>query len=349
MHKDCIIVGQGLCGTLLSYELVKAGKSVLVIDESQPYTSGKVASGLINPVTGMRVAKSWMMDELLPVAIDRYSELEQELNISIINKLSILEFHPNTKHRDTFNERISQYPEHLAIHNEEWSRQFNYHYGIGEVTSSMVIDIRTLQDAWRTKLKATDALLEERFSEENVQINGDSISYKGTTADKIIFCDGAAGLNNKWFSLLPFSLNKGEILLASIPGLPRDHVYKHSLKIAPWENDLFWVGTSFEWTFDHLDTTDTFRQRTEWQLNNWLKLPYTIHDHWASVRPATIDHKPFAGFHPLHPNIGILNGMGAKGCSQAPYFAMSLANNIISGTPIHREADVARYQRILSR
>lgn len=351
MHIDCIIVGQGLCGTLLSYELMKAGKTVLVIDDAQPYTAGKVASGLINPVTGMRVAKSWMIDELLPVAVDMYTELQQQLGISIINRLSILEFHPDIKHRDTFNERIPQYPEHLTnnLNDAEWTQLFNYHYGVGEVTSSMIIDIRTLQAKWRATLKSTGALLEEHFAEQELEATDNSVRYKDITSDKIIFCDGAAGLNNKWFSLLPFSLNKGEILLASIPGLPRNHVYKHSLKIAPWEDDLFWVGTSFEWTFDNVNTTETFRQRTEWQLNNWLKLPYIIQDQWASVRPATVDHKPFAGFHPLHPNIGILNGMGAKGCSQAPYFARSLADNIISGTPIHREADIARYKRVLSR
>lgn len=351
MHKDCIIIGQGLCGTLLSYELMKAGKSVLVIDEAQPYSAGKVASGLINPVTGMRVAKSWMIDELLPVAVDMYTELETQLGISIIHKISILEFHPDIKHRDTFNERLPQYPEHLTTNtnDEEWHQLFNYHYGIGEVTSSMLIDMRTLQAAWRKKLNTNSALLEEHFDEQALEITAHGISYKGITANKAIFCNGAEGINNKWFSLLPFSLNKGEVLLATIPGLPRNHVYKHGLKIAPWENDQFWIGSSFEWTYDNVNTTESFRQRTEAALRNWLNLPYTITDQWASVRPATVDHKPFAGFHPLQPNIGILNGMGAKGCSQAPYFAKSLANNIVAGTPIHTEADVHRYKRILSR
>ena len=43
MTVDYIIVGQGICGTFLSWNLLKKGKSVLVIDdEANPYSSSKV-------------------------------------------------------------------------------------------------------------------------------------------------------------------------------------------------------------------------------------------------------------------------------------------------------------------
>jgi flavin-dependent dehydrogenase len=37
MQVDTIIIGQGLCGTMLSWHLMKAGQQVLVIDESNPF------------------------------------------------------------------------------------------------------------------------------------------------------------------------------------------------------------------------------------------------------------------------------------------------------------------------
>jgi len=55
MEFDYIILGQGICGTFLSWNLIKAGKKILVIDEPQKFSSTKVASGIINPVTGRRV------------------------------------------------------------------------------------------------------------------------------------------------------------------------------------------------------------------------------------------------------------------------------------------------------
>jgi hypothetical protein len=47
--------------------------------------------------------------------------------------------------------------------------------------------------------------------------------------------------------------------------------------------------------------------------------------------------------------VGILNGMGTKGCSLAPYFAYQLVQNITQGSPIRPDADIRRFSGILSR
>lgn len=351
MQVDCIIVGQGICGTLLSYELVKAGCKVMVIDDAQPFASGRVASGLVNPVTGMRVAKSWMVDELYPAAVKTYADLERILEVRIAEHLNILEFHPDINHRDTFNSRIAQYPEHLSADVDElaWAHTFNFHYGIGSVTSSFWINMRALQSAWRNKLNATGSFMQAHFDLSSLEVSADSVRYNDISASRIIFCNGASGFTNPWFDKLPFALNKGEALIASIPGLSPAYVYKNGIKITPWEDGLFWVGASFDWKYEDDQPSASFRSRTEAQLHNWLKLPYNIHQHMASIRPATVDHKPFVGFHPLHPAIGIFNGMGAKGCLQAPFFAASLAANITKGTPVLPDVDIARFTRVLSR
>ena len=72
MQVDYIIVGQGLCGSFLSWNLMKAGKKVLVIDESKPNSSSKVASGVINPITGRRLVRTWDIETLLPYSLQAY-------------------------------------------------------------------------------------------------------------------------------------------------------------------------------------------------------------------------------------------------------------------------------------
>ncbi len=72
-------------------------------------------------------------------------------------------------------------------------------------------------------------------------------------------------------------------------------------------------------------------------------------DHKAAIRPATLERRPFVGFHPQQSNVGILNGMGTKGSSLAPFFAHQLAQHIVYGFPIAPEADVHRFNRILSK
>ncbi|HMH31943.1 MAG TPA: hypothetical protein VK543_02880, partial [Puia sp.] len=64
---------------------------------------------------------------------------------------------------------------------------------------------------------------------------------------------------------------------------------------------------------------------------------------------ATLERRPFVGFHPLKKNIGILNGMGTKGCSLAPFFASQLVQHIRHQSAIIPEAGVQRFSNILGR
>ena len=84
-------------------------------------------------------------------------------------------------------------------------------------------------------------------------------------------------------------------------------------------------------------------------LKEWLKLPYKMLEHRAGLRPATLERRPFCGLHPLYPEIGILNGMGTKGCSLAPFFANQFAEFLVNGTAIAADADVSRFKKVLSR
>ena len=81
---EVLIVGQGLCGTFLSLELERAGISHLVIDERRPFSASRAAAGLINPVTGRRIVTTWMIDELLPFAVEAYGRLEGVLGRSFL-------------------------------------------------------------------------------------------------------------------------------------------------------------------------------------------------------------------------------------------------------------------------
>jgi glycine/D-amino acid oxidase-like deaminating enzyme len=80
-----------------------------------------------------------------------------------------------------------------------------------------------------------------------------------------------------------------------------------------------------------------------------MKVPFEIVAHKAAVRPATLERRPFVGFHPLQNNVAILNGMGTKGSSLAPFFAHQLAQHLVPGFPIADAADIKRFSRILSK
>jgi glycine/D-amino acid oxidase-like deaminating enzyme len=88
MDVDYLVIGQGISGSLLSRNLLMAGKSVMVIDEANAASASRVAGGIVNPVTGKRLVRSWMIEKLLPFALDTYRAIEKELNVTIVKQYS---------------------------------------------------------------------------------------------------------------------------------------------------------------------------------------------------------------------------------------------------------------------
>ncbi len=126
--------------------------------------------------------------------------------------------------------------------------------------------------------------------------------------------------------------------------------------ILPFEKEFYkkfdfevdYVGNpSLDEIREFVPTTD-FRELTEGQMKGLLKLPFKVVDHIAAVRPAAVERRPFVGWHPVYTNAGILNGMGTKGCSLAPWFAKQLVENITGNKPVDSLADVGRFKRMLS-
>ena len=351
MVVDYLIIGQGISGTWLSYYLQKASKSFIVIDNAQPNSASRVAAGIINPVTGRRIVKTWMIDELLSFLIPAYEELGNELNIKAIEKKYLIDFHPTPQMKIAFDERVKENADLLFHPDDQWQYQniFNYELGFGEVDPCYVVNLKEILPAWRKKLLSNNQLLEEDFEITELKQADAGINYKNIKAEKIFFCDGIHSSQNPFFKNLPFALNKGEAILFESTGIPTTHIFKKGMMITSIEENLFWLGSNYLWEFDDDKPTEQFKKQTETLLKSWLKVPFNIIDHKASVRPANVERRPFVGLHPVHKNIGILNGMGTKGCSLAPFFAKQLVDHLLYKKEILPEADIKRFSKILAR
>jgi glycine/D-amino acid oxidase-like deaminating enzyme len=182
-----------------------------------------------------------------------------------------------------------------------------------------------------------------------MHLTDEGVEYNGISAKKIIFCDGISSTANPWFSLLPFSANKGEALIIRCEDLPTDHLYKRGLVLVPLpEEGLFWFGSNYQWEYENDKPSPEFYKTASNMLKQFLKIPFEVVDHKAAIRPATLERRPFVGFHPQYPSIGILNGTGTKGTSLAPFFANQLVQHLVYDLPILPEADIKRFSRILS-
>ena len=351
MQVDVLIIGQGICGTFLSWYIQKAGLSFIVLDEPKPFTASKAAAGLINPITGRRLVKTWLIDDLMPFARSQYKNMGSELGIDCISEESVIDFFPSPQMRNAFLQRLTEDDSYLEQPTEEnaWLSVFKYDFGFGIIQPCLLVDLQSLLPEFRKKLMHAGRLLEEKFEVNALDLGNSGIKYKQIQAKKIIFCDGIESFKQPFFKGLPFAPNKGEALVLEIPDLPVRKIFKKGMMIIPWKDGLFWVGSSYEWDFKDESPTLAFRDRTALMLENWLRYPFKILEQFASVRPATIERRPFVGFHPVCKNLGILNGMGTKACSLAPYFASQLAANLVNQSPIMKEVDINRYSRILGK
>ncbi|HET9744094.1 MAG TPA: FAD-dependent oxidoreductase [Chitinophagaceae bacterium] len=351
MQTQFLIIGQGICGTWLSYYFQKEKKSFLVIDNNQQNSASRVAAGIINPVTGRRIVKTWMIDELLSFLVPSYKEFGDELGISAIEKRSLIDFHPTPQMKLAFDDRLKENADFLSqpVNQNKYNRIFNYDFGFSEVDPCYIINLSKIISLWKSKLISTGRFIEEDFTSSQLIHSASGVSYKDIDAEKIIFCDGINSAENPFFKNLPFSLNKGEAIILESTGIPSDHIFKKGLMLTAIDRNVFWIGSNYQWEFRDDKPSEHFRQQTATLLRNWLKVPFTIIDHRASIRPANIERRPFVGLHPAYKNMGILNGMGTKGCSLAPFFARQLVDHLLYKKDILREADIIRFSKILAR
>src|SRR4051812_13167621 len=108
MNVDFLLIGQGISGIMLHRFLTAAGYSVIIIDEQKKNSASRVASGVINPVTGRRIVKTWLIDEVMPFAKETYAKMSVELNINAIKEVSILDFFPTPQMTESFKKRFAE-------------------------------------------------------------------------------------------------------------------------------------------------------------------------------------------------------------------------------------------------
>jgi len=219
-----------------------------------------------------------------------------------------------------------------------------------EISPCYVVQMQEFLQSWRDHLLINNFLLDEMFDEMQLTIKEDAVEYKSVTAKNIIYANGIQATSGRYWVNLPFVQNKGQALILKIDNLDTSCIYKFGhLTLIPWKDNLWWAGSSNELTFQTTEPTEDFKNKTIASLRAILKTSFEIQEHWSALRPATVERRPFVGVHPVYKQIAILNGMGSKGCSLAPWFAKELAENLIHEKPLNPLADVQRFSKVLMR
>jgi glycine oxidase len=105
MSADVLVLGQGLAGTMLAWELEQAGVSFEIVDHGHAMAATSAAAGIINPITGQRLAKSWRFERCFPIAQASYQALERELGKSLWHPMRMRRIFADASDADAANIR----------------------------------------------------------------------------------------------------------------------------------------------------------------------------------------------------------------------------------------------------
>jgi len=330
---EFVVVGQGLAGTAVAWQLCARGRRVLVLDRADPHAASRVAAGLITPYTGRRVARTWNLDHCFNIALGFYRHTQAETRAKFFHHAPALRLFADAAERDVARGKIDPTRFDRAI-NPAW---FAAPHGGFDLTPAARLDTQTYLDAYRT-------LFQERRSYRTFDLDpaadveptatGVRLPRLGLTAGCVIFCEGAAGVGNPWFPQVPYNLAKGELLTVRVPGLGETRPVHRGVWLAPLGGETFLAGSTYD--RDDLTPTPTAAGRAtiEAGLREFLKLPFEVLDHRAGVRPVLRTTKPMLGVHPRWPGLALLTGLGSKGALYAPVYGAMLVNHLTDGRPI---------------
>lgn len=351
--NDLLIIGGGLAGATLAAEAHERGISFKwIISETIP-TASFAAYGMCNPVHFHNIVPAWKADDFLELAREFYIHWQSKTGVNFYNPLVV-------QHLVVDPVELIQWRQHVES-TDLWKyttgdletklNSFLQPSIVGSVpiTASFFVDICKFVLSIRELLKQQVA--NGDFETQELLLQDSRVSWKGENYQKVIFAEGSIGSNNPFFSRVPFNLCKGEILVLKIPGLNLQDALHKKIVLLPLGNEHFICGATYEWD----DLSSEPSQKGKEELLNLLteilenKFKPEVVDHKAGVRPTISDRRPVIGWHPIHPQLGILNGFGTKGLMVGPACVADLLNNFQTGTPILKDWDVVRFKKRLSK
>jgi glycine oxidase len=352
MKRDYIIVGQGLAGTALAWELTRRGRSVLVYDEPAQNRASAVAAGLFNPITGRVMTKTWKAEVIFPFLQKFYGEAEKQLLQKFIFPVPVYRPFLSADERSLWKTRSesSLLKEFLlAFHDKEsFAHQVHNPFGGIEIAQSGYLLVNVWMAAVRDFLNAIESVRDEPFLEE-VLVAEDSIQYKDCMASGIIFCNGLNAMSSRWFGWIPLKTLKGQTIEVTLNEAP-ERIYNHGVFLVPSGGaKTYRAGATYEHAPFAEGITSDGRLELDGKLRTLIRLRYEIiHQEWG-IRPTTPDRRPLLGAHPANKNVVIFNGLGTKGVSLAPYFACHLADWLEGKGDLSDEVNINRFKALYSK
>ncbi len=333
-EKPVLLVGLGIAGACLSWALRERGIEHRIYDDLGPGAASRIAAGIINPITGRNRIKAHRIDELLPLARKTYTEMGDFLGLELWKDREVLVLLTSAEERYNWQQRaesgdFSPYlVQPCTLEQEEQNKLKGLQPidSVVRVRAAGQVMLTPLLQAYQEKLLGEGRLIQTSFDYRQLQIRDSEAHYDGQRWSRVIFCEGHRVRANPWFGHLPWRINRGQRWLLEIPALQQEAILRKKGLLAPMGGHQYWLGSSNDWGNAAAESTELAREALKSMADDMLKVDYGQAQQAAGIRPLLQDRRPVVGWHPDFPMLGIINGLGTKGGSLAPWLAVQMAN-----------------------
>ncbi|MCB1922776.1 MAG: FAD-binding oxidoreductase [Gammaproteobacteria bacterium] len=346
---DTLIIGQGLAGSALAWQLIDAGQRVAVVDDGHLSSSSIVAAGLINPLAGLRFTRRPELDDWLAAATTWYAALAAAFGRDFYHPLPMLRLLRSAEQR-RFYERRAQDPLSRPLLDEAFTaatcpEPLHAPFGGFIQRQTGFVDLPNLLDALRHWLRERATLVERTLRYDEIRLDDMGVELMGLRATRIVFCDGARLRDNPWFGGLPLMPEKGEILNVIAPDWPLRHIVNGAFWMVPQGDGEIRLGATHDHHRCDQQPTDAGQSTL---LAGFAALrpdlpPPRVTQHVAGIRPGTRDRYPLIGHADDNTALWVFNGFGARGSLTIPWYAQCLAQHLVHARPLPAEADIGRF------
>jgi glycine/D-amino acid oxidase-like deaminating enzyme len=323
MRAPLLIVGQGLAGTLLGIACEQAGLDFEIADAGHAGAASRVGAGIINPITGQRLVKSWKIDELRSGALETYRELESVLGGVFVREMRVRRLFNDDAERRVFAEKTAR--GELAPYAGTADADGFWIYG------ALRVDTAALIAKARVRWIASGRLYESRID----------ISDALSRYDRVIACTGAEDCGGRAWAGVRCARATGEILRVAVARLEPDVILNRGHWVLPTASGEARVGATYV-----RGETDFGAGRIELERSARALLgdrSFSVITQESGIRVTTTDRRPLAGIDGREPRLGVINGLGSKGALLAPWLVRQWIARLTTGNAFDPAVDAGRF------
>lgn len=368
-HKtDVLIVGAGIIGSAIAYNLRKRGVDVMVLEREEAGSqASSAAAGLLAPLGPLSGPGPFA--DLLLTSFSMFPALVPELEAASglqleYEQTGALRTVRNPKHVSNLKKRLEAWkPLGLTMHWLTGDEARQREPLLGPDISAAIyapeeaqIRATLITQAFFIAAEKQGARFYSHSEAIDIKHEDNKITGIQTNEGEIISCDHLvlatgswAADHKKWLEInLPISPVKGQIisLQKTLPHL--NHIiFGDSAYIAPKQDSII-VGATKEDVGFNTQTTD---EGISWLRDTARRLVPTTQDAtllsaWAGLRPGTPDKQPILGLAPHWKNVTLAVGHNAVGIILSAITGQTIAELVATGlTPeIIRPFSAERFQ-----